>query len=502
MRIPLNLAPGLVTDETTFSTPARWVDGNNVRFWLGKPETIGGWTSAVSGLAGVCRNALAWIDISGTENIAFGQHNALEVYVGGALFDITPAGYTAGPIDGAGGPGYGTSGYGDADFGESASIGYQAQTWSLQTYGEWLIACPRGDTIYSWENNTAVVAAAVTNAPATVGTILVTPERQLLAFGCNEEVSATYNPMCIRGSDIEDITDWTTTAANNAFESILEGGGMIVGAALFGSYVAVWTDTSVYLGQFIGAVGQTYRWDLVDTNCGLLGPNAMTVFNQTAYWVTPDLQFYAWQIGASPQMIPCPILRDFGDNMVGSQKDKVVCTGVSRFGEVWWFYPDARDGIENSRYVAMSTFDGAWFKGQLARTAAIDSGPTAFPLYVTYDGASYWHETGNTADGGVMEYFIESGDFYLDKGQRRVELQGIWPDFEDQTGAVTLTLRMRAYPQSDVREKGPYTLASGRSKKDFRAEGRVGSVLLEGSSAPAYMRLGLPTFAAVVTGEQ
>jgi len=192
----------------------------------------------------------------------------------------------------------------------------------------------------------------------TVGTILVTPERQLLAFGCNEEVSATYNPMCIRGSDIEDITDWTTTAANNAFESILEGGGMIVGAALFGSYVAVWTDTSVYLGQFIGAVGQTYRWDLVDTNCGLLGPNAMTVFNQTAYWVTPDLQFYAWQIGASPQMIPCPILRDFGDNMVGSQKDKVVCTGVSRFGEVWWFYPDARDGIENSRYVAMSTFDG------------------------------------------------------------------------------------------------------------------------------------------------
>jgi hypothetical protein len=186
IRAPVELAPGIVTDETTFATPGRWADGNNVRFWFGKPETIGGWSTALTGLAGVCRTTLAWIDISGTQNIAFGQHSGLQVDVGGALADITPAGFAAGPIDGAGGPGYGTGGYGDADYGISASVGYQALTWSLANYGEWLIANPRGDTIFVWQNDPDALAAAVANAPSVVNTILVTPERQLLAFGCHQ----------------------------------------------------------------------------------------------------------------------------------------------------------------------------------------------------------------------------------------------------------------------------------------------------------------------------
>lgn len=502
MRTPLAIPPGIVTDETTFATPGRWADGNNVRFYFGLPEVIGGWSTAVTGLTGVCRNAIAWTDLANAQNLGFGTHSALQVYVGGELFDITPAGLAAGAIDGSGGPGYGTGPYGGGDYGEGVLVGFQARTWSLQTYGEWLIANPRGGSIYRWQNNTANDAVIVTDAPTAVNTILVTPERQLLALGCNEEVSATYNPMCIRGSDIEDITDWTTTPSNNAFEHILEGGGQIVGAAMLGGYVAVWTDSSVHLGQFIGQSGQTYRFDQVANNCGLIGPNAVTVFNQVAYWVTPDFQFYQWRPGSPPAMMNCPIRKDFADNLVDSQVEKVCSAAVSKFGEIWWFYPDARDGIENSRYVAVSTLDGAWFKGEMVRTAAIDGNTTRFPLMVTPGGTAYFHELGNSDDGGVLSWSITSSDQYMDAAQQRVLVRGIWPDFEDQTGAIHLTVSMRDYPQSTPRLKGPYLLTEGLERRDFLVEGRVASFKLDGSSAPAFMRLGKPAFDVVASGQK
>lgn len=502
MRSALEIPPGIVTDETTFATPGRWADGNNVRFWFGRPQVVGGWSSAVSGLTGVCRNSFAWTDNDANINIAFGTHSALQVLVGGELFDITPSGLAAGVIDGGISPGYGTSTFGNGTFGTTNPVGYQPRTWSLQNYGEWLIAAPRGGTIYSWQNNTANDAAALTNAPAQVNVVIVTPERQIVALGANEEVSTNYNPMCIRGSDIEGPTVWATSPTNNAFEHILEGGGKIISGAMVGNYLAVWTDVGLHVGQFVGQSGQTYRFDLVAKNCGLIGPNAMTVFNQVAYWVTPDLQFYRWSPGSPPLPLACPIRNDFADNLERSQSDKVVCCPVSKYDEVWWFYPDSRDGIENSRYVAVNTRDGAWFKGQIARTAAMDSGPTADPLFVAYDGHAYWHETGNTANGGALSWSLTTSDQYLDTAQRRTLVRGLWPDFEDQTGAISLTISYRDYPQSTPRSKGPWTLGVGLEKRDFLVEGRIASVTLSANSAPSYMRLGRPSFDVVVTGEK
>jgi hypothetical protein len=502
MRVPIALAAGLVSDETTFSTPGVYADGSNVRFWNGRPEVIGGWASAFTdALTGTCRGVRAWTDNSGIANIAFGTHSALMVYKAGELADVTPVGLAAGSIDGAGGPGFGTGDYGEGLYGANGAGQWYARTWSLQNYGESLIACPRGGTAYLWSNNVASVATEITNAPDQIECILVTPERQLLAFGCNEEVSTDYNGMCIRGSDIEDITNWTT-ATSNAFEHILEGGGRIIAARMLGAYVAVWTDTGVHLGQFIGQTGQAYRFDPVAQNCGALGPNAVTVVNQTAYWITPDLQFYSWALGSPPAPISCPIHRDFADNFVVSQSEKVFASAVTRFGEIWWHYPDARDGIENSRFVAFSVFTGAWFRGAMERTAFIDSGPTEYPLGVDGDGAVYWHENGHSANGGAITWFIETSAQYLSEAQQWVLVRGVWPDFEAQTGAISLTAYVREYPQGDARTKGPWTLSPNRSKKDFLFQGRVAALRFSGSSAPTFMRFGKPSFDVENTGQK
>lgn len=92
MRIPLDLPVGLRSDDTTFSSAGRYADASNVRFRQGKPQIRGGCERIVTGtpLTGVCRTAFSWTDLSAVINAAFGTHSNLQVYLGGAVYDITP----------------------------------------------------------------------------------------------------------------------------------------------------------------------------------------------------------------------------------------------------------------------------------------------------------------------------------------------------------------------------------------------------------------------------
>lgn len=501
MLVPVEIPPGLIGDDTTFSTPSVWEDGSNVRFWRGKPEVIGGWTRFIDGIDGKCRGLMNWTNNGGDQLVAIGTNTKLYVAWGGMLYDITDAGLAAGAADGALSPGYGSGEYGEEEYGDIRSNFYP-RTWSLDTYGESLMANPRGETIYWWQNVAATPSAELTNAPASVTSMVVSAERQVIAFGCNEVSSGTFNPLCIRGSDIENVTDWTPGASDNSFEDILEGGGRIVTARKFGPYIAVWTDNSVYLGQFLGQLGQTYRWDRIAQNHGLIGPNAVAIVGQTAFWIGPDFQFRAWSVGGVPEIIPCPIRNDFADNLSEAQGDKIYGSSVTKFSEVWFHYPDARDGNENSRYVALNVADGTWFRGIMGRTAFIDAGVTGFPIATNASGQAHYHEYGRNANGANLDWFLKSADQYLDEGGRHMMIRGIRPDFEDQQGAISLTLSLRKYPQAEAVAKGPFILAEGAGKKDFRASGAVVALTFSGASNPSFMRLGKPVFDAVPTGER
>lgn len=508
MRVPFAPPPGLNSDDTTFASPGVWEDGNNVRFWHGRPQVIGGWQDLGVTLTGVCRNLLSWKDNDGNIQIAFGTHSKLQLLAGGALYDITPVGLIEGSIDGlSDGPGWGSGTWSSGVWGDGGAV-YYARTWALSTYGNYLIANPRRGGIYQWTGNTSNPATIVTNAPTEVNYSIVTPQRQIMALGCNEEVGGAYNQLCIRWSDIEDIIDWTTSSSNNAGEHILEGGGRIVAAANIGAYIAIWTDKALHLGQFVGDPGQTYRFDLISNQCGLIGPNAFAIVDQTAYWVGSDYQFRSWSVGGPVQILPCPIHRDFSENIVTAQIDKVVGSTISQFGEVWWHYPDTRDGIENSRYVVFSSIESnrnqrpVWFRGTLARTAASDAGATAYPVHVTYGGIPYYHENGVSADGSALDYHIRSADTYVEEGGRRVMVRAIEPDFEDLDDSVSLTVYARDYPRATATALGPHTITTATTKKTFRASGRLVAIKLSGSSTTPTMRLGKPVFDAVPLGQR
>ncbi len=506
MRSFLDIPPGIVSDETAVVVGAdAWRDGDKVRFHMGRPETVGGWEKLLEeSVSGVCRAVLPWTDLIGALLVAFGTHSHLQVYRGGALYDITPTGLVPGAENGTGTAGYSTGAYGVGEYSEPSTDDYFARTWSLDTYGESLMANPRAGTIYWWQNDTGAPAAPLTGAPENVNFMLVTEGRQVMAFGCNEEVSGDYNPLCIRFTDPEDPEDWVTTPSNLAGEVILKGGGRLVAARAIGPYVAAWTDNGLYFGTFVGDPSQTWRFDLVAGKCGLMGPNAVVVVGQTAFWPSQDGQFHTWTLGGAPAELPCTIRKDFIDNLAASQLDKVVASSCAAFSEVRFDYPDARDGFENSRYVAVCTAGRtlAWTKGQMPRSAYVDAGPSVSPIGVAPTGEVYFHERGHTADGGPLSWFIRSADQYISDDKRQMRLNDVEPDFEGQIGPITLTPYTRDYAQDAETEWDPVMLAPGDQVSDFRAEGRFLSVKIAGSGVPSFARLGRMSFDVIQTGQR
>ncbi len=537
-RIPLRLPPGVVTDDTDFLIgDSAWAYVDKVRFWRGQPQTIGGWEAfSAEPINGATRTVFAWTNTQGDLNVAFGSNAGLFLSYGGGQYDITPLTFIPGNVDGTGGRGYGTGAYSVGAYSEPSIADYYPLTWSLSAYGEPLIANPRGQTIFQWSNVTSTPAQPLANAPAEVTYALVAPgdRRQVMAFGCSEEVSGTFNPVAIRFSDIEDPTDWTTLPTNNAGEVVLDGGGRIVAARAIGDYLHVWTDSKLYLGTFVGAPGQTWRFDQVGDHCGLIGPNAAVVVGQVSYWMSTDAQFFRCTLGGQPQLIECPSWLQIRQTINFTQQDKVVASSISQFGEVRWDFPDLvgpayeqivlsvngfdtlgdgegfdlavdeerSTGSENNRYVAVSILDGAWSQGLMSRTAFVDAGPNTNPIGVDPYGIAYYHERGNTADGNELSWSMETADQYIGDASQFIMLKGIWPDFRDQIGPVSLTVLTKKYPQAPERESGPWVLSPDRSKKDFRATGRVARIRISGNAAPSYIRLGKPEFEAEGTGYQ
>lgn len=467
--------------------------------------------AATGGIVAANLNGTRTITVTGTDTYTFsaGANASSTTTGGGSNVVVTPqTELPAGAIDGAGSIGYGTGAFGAGPYGTtSATTAYYPRTWSLDAWGQYLLASPRGGGIYEWQGDTSARAVAVAGAPCQVTHMLVAPldgGYQVFALGTEEEASGVFNPLCIRHSSIRDNTQWSTTASGStARQIILTGGGRIVAGRMIGPYMLVWTDQALFLGQFIGSLIQPWRFQRVGRNCGLIGPNAAIVVGQTAFWVSPDRQFYSYGIGGQPEPIPCPIRRDFAEELAASQGDKVMASSNSQFSEIRFDYPDRRDGYENSRYIALCIAGpdaGAWHKGVMARTAFVDAGPTVSPLGTDEDGAIYYHERGNSADGAAFSWFIESAGVELDP-EWRMLVKGVRPDIKDQLGSVSVTLTSRETPQGDESVSTSEPMAPGDMKADLLASGRIFKIKFSGDSAPTGARFGQPVFEAEPAGK-
>lgn len=411
-----------------------------------------------------------------------------------------------GQVDGTGSDGYGTGAYGIGPWGiTSPTIDYFPRTWSFDAWGEQLLMSPRNGGLFLWENDTTQKAVAIPNAPSNITFCMVAPMNggyMAFALGCNEEVSGVFNPMCIRHCSVRDLTTWETlTDGSTAREYVLTGGGRIVAARMCGPYMLIWTNKDLFLGSYVGALNQPWSFTRQGRNCGLIGPNAVIVVGQTAFWAGADRQFYSYVLGGAPTAIECPIRTAYAQNLAASQSDKIVASSNSEYSEIRFDYPDARDGFENSRYLTLQVAGGdagSWSQGMMPRTAFVDAQPTLYPIGVTADGHIYYHEKGQSADGSPFAWFIRTAGQVVDPNYV-ILTRELWPDFQNQMGAISVTLAGRFFPQDTPVEITAPPMAPGDQKADFLISGRIFEVTFAGNSSPTAARIGAPTFDVVRT---
>jgi hypothetical protein len=521
----VEFAPGIQADDTPFKVgQSGWVSVDGVRpFRKGMETTRGFETYTTTTFSGKCRGLFGWRDNLSQINIAIGTHTNLYVEVGGGLYDIRPGGdqlttedgldlltedgdplvtqYPSGNEDGYGGSGYGTGAYGTGPYGLGSNIDTYPLTWTFGQYGQSLIANPRGWGIYQWSNDINQKAEVISGAPAQVSSILVT-DRHVIAYGCNEELSGTFNPRAVRWCDFEDLTDWTTATNNNAGEYVLDDAGPIVRAMHMGPQIYIWTVDGLYVQQFLGQPGATYYFDLVEKGCGLVGPNAVTILGQVAYWMSPDLKFWQMPLGMRPTRLISPAARDIADNMEPAQQEKVYASTRREFNEVRWDYPDTREGtLENSRYVTYNVAERDWSGGLYARTAMEDQGVTQYAIGTTSAGNLMFEEKGLNANGAALSRSCKSGFFYVSESARVMMLRRLWPDFDDQQGNITLRLYSRMEPRGTETMHGPYTIRPTDTVIDLgNVVGAMFAVEWSSSGAPSFWRIGKVTFNGAMRG--
>jgi hypothetical protein len=493
----LQFAPGLVLDDTAVASEPYYADGNRVRFVRGQPQPIGGWSRRLETVNGVARALYPWINSARDRLLAVGSHSHLMVVKDGVLYDVTPAGLPVGAIDGGGVGGYGMGLYGTGGYGAGAVGSSHVRTWSLARWGDALVANPRGHTLYRWDGATGAPATPVSGAPATMDGFVVDPARFVVALGCIDQGTGQFDPMLARWCSQDDIALWNAASTNTAGQLPLSDGGRLVGG-LAGSPTLIWSDTALY--QMRLTTGEeVFSIPKVGSGCGLIGPNAAVQRDGRAYWMSTAGQFFGYA-GGAPEAIPCPLLRHVFDNLQNAQADKITAGINGLWNEVWWFYPDARDGVEVSRYVAYNWAEQTWSAGRLARSAWIDASVFERPIAAQPGGAIYDHETGQSADGAALGESLTTGAIDLDDGDVMMRIDALYPDLKDQAGVLQFSLLIRDAPQGPEREVGPFAIGPGTERLPFQAQGRHVRIKLAGASAPSFWRMGAPRFDIKPTG--
>jgi hypothetical protein len=132
-------------------------------------------------------------------------------------------------------------------------------SWSLDNYGQLLVATVRNGATYTWNPSTAgaldIRATVVSGAPtASLMSLVSDRDRHLFLMGTETTIGSpsTQNKMFIRFSNQEDINVWNPTATNTAGTFLLDQGNEIITAVQGKDYVLVLTDQAAYQIQFVG----------------------------------------------------------------------------------------------------------------------------------------------------------------------------------------------------------------------------------------------------------
>lgn len=454
--IPLDIPPGMYQNGTEYEQSNRWRDGSLVRWVEGTMKPVGGWlTFTQDALSAPARGLHVWKDNSANINIAAGNYNTL-YYISstGQVNDITPTGLAEGNLNAALNNGFGGYTFGSSAYGtqrEAASSYQPATTWSLDNWGENLVACSTSDgKLYEWALNPAVPAAQIANSPENNQAMLVTEERFIFALG------ADGDPRKVAWCDRENNTDWTATDINEAGDILLQTSGAIQGGVRVRGRALIITDVDAHIATYQGSP-YVYGFQRVGTACGTNAPKSIISVDNIAFWMGTN-GFYVFD-GSEPKELNCDVRGRVFKNINRGQITQVYGVHLSQFSEVWWFYA-SEGSIDNDSYVSFNYKDSTWSFGDLGRSAAVGFGTQRYPIFACNGGNLHYHEYGNNHNG--YDCFIESAPISLGNGDQVMKVTKVIPD-EINQGDVELTFKTRFYPNGEETSHGAYSMTNPTS---------------------------------------
>jgi hypothetical protein len=427
--IDITPPPGVVKPGTIYDAKGRWYDTKWVRWYEGVMQAIGGFEAVqISGgqVFGGERisGTHSWRENTGIPLLAWGGPTEIKVMRGGAIYDVTPAGFTGGSGDAAITSGnYGTGLYGANLYGvgdTAIETLQEAQSFQMDNYGEdlFFVAASDGKLWFVDQDGSAgdpATAVEITPSTGSVPTsnvgVVITPERFVMLLGAGGDGRAIQWP------DQDDYTDWLASATNQAGDIQLPGKGIIMAGRRAQAETLIWTSLEIFSLRYIGG---NFIYQAVPVgDQGAISRRSMAIVGSVAYWMGPR-GFYIYN--GYTQAIDSPLADYVFTNLNVNQVSKIWAETRKEFGEITWHYP-AGDDTECSRSVTYNYNDGFWYNNTVNRVAGEDTGAFDYPMAFDSAGRLWRHETGSfygyeedgwestTGNSGVP--FIKAGgEFY------------------------------------------------------------------------------------------
>jgi hypothetical protein len=420
--------------------------------------------------------------------------------------------------------GWGVGSWGFSTWGtprpEIAGLQLGSRVWKLDGYGEDVVCQLVDGPTYLWDTSLgfSVRAAQIMGAPTSSTYALVsTPDRHLVCFGTEATIGdpSSQDPMFVRFSNQEDISQFTESATNTAGGQRLSDGSQIVSAVRSRGQILIFTDTSLHAMQYVGPP-YTFGFQQLGANCGCIGPNAAADVNGLAFWMGKEA-FYMFD--GTVKKMACTVQDYVFKDLNFIQGEKTFVGVNSQFNEVtWWYCSFTSDYVD--RFVTFNYLEGVWSTGTMSRTAWADIGTYEKPIASEYDPNSnaptlstiqgltsgrsviYNQEDGFDADGAPIYAYIVSGYFDLGDGDNMLFMKRFIPDFKNQVGNLTVRCLLRPYPQASASPSSldPYVITPTTQKVDTRARGRQISLTIESTEMDTNWRFGTLRIDAIVDG--
>lgn len=568
--IDMQVQPGIFMQRSSRQSLARYVDGDNVRWYRGLPQKMGGFVETflldVNGnriwYEGHARSCKQWDSLDGQHWIAFGTEYKLYLINNGVLYDITPTRQTdtinngfatqsgsqvitvtdpshnaqagdfvtysgmtpfgnvnvngewviASVIDlntytfvygvpvsvtnaGSGGfvvanydissgltsdgtlAGFGTGGYGLQAYGTArvgSTFGGFARIWSLDNWGEDLLASPNGEALYWWQRQAGPDSRALLrpNAPANIEHMLVGPDdRHVLALGTNllsqdlTTVTGQQDRMFVRWCEGDNFDVWVETLTNDAGSKRLDTGSRIITGCKTRTSIVIFSDECLYTVALVGGT-DVYSITPLAQSVKIISANAaVDVFGVVYYMTENGFAFFNGTVND----LPC----DIADYVFGTKTDptsginramqsKVTCRVRLAYFEILWSFP-SNSSDENDSTAIYNWQLGIWYKSSINRECGLDENPGYGVPIGFNDTGVYLDETGtdvSTEEALFNNLLTWEGEFSMTSRHDVPQNQTLWstasgsmlmllhsliPDFKEQVGSVTMQCQGREF---------------------------------------------------------